>query len=187
MLPRSCCLPPMTEGSTSALELSRPARASLTLQPVGSLSSPRLLLSRGSGSASYPAKPPVSFRTNRQLSGWDLPPQVGSRLRGARSQPSGNGWLTQRSKHLRNRTSTILSATPCLPSEQQENVAQLHDRRRVRRALVSQHRHVHMRARGFPDSAKVVNYTEWPVIALAGSGGVLALGPGGDATEDRRC
>jgi hypothetical protein len=31
-------------------------------------------LSRGSGPASYPAKPLVSFRTYRQLSGWNPPP-----------------------------------------------------------------------------------------------------------------
>jgi hypothetical protein len=31
-------------------------------------------LSRGSGPASYPAKPLVSYQINRQLSGWNLPP-----------------------------------------------------------------------------------------------------------------
>src|SRR6185295_11089390 len=31
-------------------------------------------LSRGSGPTSYPAKPLVSFRTYRQLSGWNPPP-----------------------------------------------------------------------------------------------------------------
>ena len=31
-------------------------------------------MSRGSGPASYPAKPLVSFRTYRQLSGWNPPP-----------------------------------------------------------------------------------------------------------------
>jgi hypothetical protein len=31
-------------------------------------------LSRGSSPSGYPAKPLVSFRINRQLSGWNLPP-----------------------------------------------------------------------------------------------------------------
>jgi hypothetical protein len=31
-------------------------------------------LSRGSSPAGYPAEPLVSFQTNRQLSGWNLPP-----------------------------------------------------------------------------------------------------------------
>src|ERR1700730_15887427 len=39
------------------------------LRPIGSLSSPRLPSSQGSDPASYPAQPPASFRTNRQLSG----------------------------------------------------------------------------------------------------------------------
>jgi len=44
------------------------------LRPAGSLSRPRRPLSRGSSPASYPAEPLVSFRINRQLSGWNLPP-----------------------------------------------------------------------------------------------------------------
>jgi hypothetical protein len=67
-------LPQMAGGSASALSLSRPARASLTLRPVGSLSRPRRPLSRGSSSVGYPTEPLVSFQTNRQLSGWHLPP-----------------------------------------------------------------------------------------------------------------
>src|SRR6266851_5713920 len=39
------------------------------LRPIGSLSSPRPPSSQGSVPASYPAVPPASFRTNRQLSG----------------------------------------------------------------------------------------------------------------------
>src|SRR6201982_1326637 len=39
------------------------------LRPIGSLSSPRPPSSQGSDPASYPAEPPASFRTNRQLSG----------------------------------------------------------------------------------------------------------------------
>jgi hypothetical protein len=74
LLPRSCSLPQMAGGSASALLLSRPARASLTLRPVGSLSRPRRPLSRGSSPASCPAKPLVSYRINRQFSGRNLPP-----------------------------------------------------------------------------------------------------------------
>ena len=76
LLPRSCSLPQMAGGSASALSLSRPAQASLALRPAGSLSRPRRPLSRGSDPASYPTKPLVSFRTYRQLSGWNPPPQV---------------------------------------------------------------------------------------------------------------
>ena len=74
LLPRPCSLPQMAGGSASALSLSRPAQASLTLRPAGSLSRPRRPLSRGSDPASYPTKPLVSYRTYRQLSGWTLPP-----------------------------------------------------------------------------------------------------------------
>src|SRR5215471_1930460 len=41
LLPRSCSLPLLTGGSASALSLSRPAQALLTLRPVGLLSHPR--------------------------------------------------------------------------------------------------------------------------------------------------
>jgi len=74
LLPRSRGLPQMAGGSASALSLSRPAQASLTLRPIGSLSRPRRPLSRGSSPASYPTKPLASFRINRQLSGWNPPP-----------------------------------------------------------------------------------------------------------------
>jgi len=74
LLPRPCSLPQMAGGSASALSLSRPAQASLTLRPIGSLSRPRRPLSRGSSPASYPTKPLASFRINRQLSGWNPPP-----------------------------------------------------------------------------------------------------------------
>ena len=76
LLPRSCSLPQMAGGSASALSLSRPAQASLALRPAGLLSRPRRPLSRGSDPASYPTKPLASFRTYRQLSGWNPPPQV---------------------------------------------------------------------------------------------------------------
>jgi hypothetical protein len=84
LLPRSCSLPQMAGGSASALSLSRPARASHALRPAGSLSRPRRPLSRGSSPSGYPAEPLVSFQINRQLSGWNPPPLVISRLRGAR-------------------------------------------------------------------------------------------------------
>src|SRR5262245_26317423 len=66
----------MAGGSASALSLSGPAQALLTLRPAGSLSRPRRPLSRGSDLLSYPGKSLVSFRINRQLSGWNPPPQV---------------------------------------------------------------------------------------------------------------
>src|ERR1700704_2579577 len=76
LLPRSCSLPPLTGGSASALALSRPSQASLTLRPIGSLNRPRRPLSRGSSPSGSPAEPLVSYRINRQLSGWNLPPLV---------------------------------------------------------------------------------------------------------------
>src|SRR5215217_6794572 len=76
LLPRSCSLPQMAGGSASALSLSRPAQASHTLRPAGSLSRLKRPLSRGSSTSSYPDEPLVSYQINRQLSGWNLPPQV---------------------------------------------------------------------------------------------------------------
>src|SRR4029077_15224155 len=61
LLPRSCGLPQMAGGSASALSLSRPARASLTLRAVRSVCRPRRPWSRGSSPASCPAKPLVSY------------------------------------------------------------------------------------------------------------------------------
>ena len=74
LLPRSRGLPQMAGGSASALSLSRPAQASLTLRPAGLLSRLRRPLSRGSSPSGYPAEPLVSYQINRQLSGWNLPP-----------------------------------------------------------------------------------------------------------------
>src|SRR4029077_12639842 len=74
LLPRSCSLPQMAGGSASALSLSRPAQASLTLRPIGSLSRPRRPLSRGPSPAGCPPEPLVSYRINRQFSAWNLPP-----------------------------------------------------------------------------------------------------------------
>jgi hypothetical protein len=76
LLPRSHGLPQMAGGSASALSLSRPAQASLTLRPAGLLSRLKRPLSRGSSPSGYPAEPLVSYQINRQLSGWNLPPLV---------------------------------------------------------------------------------------------------------------
>jgi hypothetical protein len=76
LLPRSRGLPQMAGGSASALSLSRPAQASLTLRPVGLLSRLKRPLSRGFSPSGYPAEPLVSYQINRQLSGWNLPPLV---------------------------------------------------------------------------------------------------------------
>ena len=75
-LPHSCSLPNWVGWSASALSLSGPAQALLTLRPAGSLSRPRRPLSRGSDLLSCPGKSLVSFRIYRQLSGWNPPPQV---------------------------------------------------------------------------------------------------------------
>ncbi len=69
LLPRSRGLPQMAGGLASALSLSRPAQASLTLRPVGLLSRLKRPLSRGFSPSGYPAEPLVSYRINRQLSG----------------------------------------------------------------------------------------------------------------------
>ncbi len=53
-----------------------PAQASLTLRPVGLLSRLKRPLSRGFSPSGYPAEPLVSYRINRQLSGWNPPPLV---------------------------------------------------------------------------------------------------------------
>src|SRR5262249_34630204 len=76
LLPRSRGLPQMAGGSASALSLSRPAQASLASRPAGSLSRPRRPLSRGSSPCGCPHEPLASYRINRQLSGWNLPPLV---------------------------------------------------------------------------------------------------------------
>jgi hypothetical protein len=67
-------LPQMAGGSASALSLSRPAQASLALRPAGLLSRLKRPLSRGSSPSGCPTEPLVSYRINRQLSGWILPP-----------------------------------------------------------------------------------------------------------------
>src|SRR5208337_339463 len=76
LLPRPPGLPRCSGGSASISSLSRPAQALLTLRPAGSLTRPSRPSSRGSGPASHPARPLVSYQINRQLSGWNLPPLV---------------------------------------------------------------------------------------------------------------
>ncbi len=67
-------LPRYSGGSASTTSLSRPAQALLALRPAGLLNRPRRPLSQGFGVASYPPTPPASFRVNRQLPVWNLPP-----------------------------------------------------------------------------------------------------------------
>src|SRR3954462_9731742 len=76
LLPRSHGLPRFPGGSASASSLSRPSQASRALRPAGLLNRPRRPLSRGSSPVSCPTKPLVSYRSNRQLSGWNPPPLV---------------------------------------------------------------------------------------------------------------
>ena len=91
LLRHLCRLPRFEGGSASASVLSRPAQASLTLQPAGSLNRPRRPLSRGFNPASHPAKPLVSYQGNRQFPGWNLPPlvkrAVGAHLKNALGRP----------------------------------------------------------------------------------------------------
>jgi hypothetical protein len=56
-------LPRYSGGSASATSLSRPAQASHTLWPAGSLDRPKRPLSRGFDLAGCPTKPLVSYRT----------------------------------------------------------------------------------------------------------------------------
>ena len=93
LLPRSYSLPQMAGGSASALSLSRPAQASLTLRPAGSLSRPRRPLSRSSSPCGCPHEPLVSYQINRQLSGWNPPPLM-IRAFGAHCQEVTSGLCT---------------------------------------------------------------------------------------------
>jgi hypothetical protein len=69
-------LPQTLGGSASALSFSRPAQASLALRPACLLNRPGRPLSRGFDGAGCSATPPVSYQLNRQLAGWNPPPQV---------------------------------------------------------------------------------------------------------------
>src|SRR4051812_28666130 len=55
-------LPRYSGGSASTTSLSRPAQASLTLRPAGSLNRPRRPLSRGFGPPGCPDKPLVRYQ-----------------------------------------------------------------------------------------------------------------------------
>src|SRR6185437_15743874 len=57
---------------------------SRVLRPAGLLNRPRRPLSRGFDQASCPARPLVSYQSNRQLSGWNLPPLVNRAFRAHR-------------------------------------------------------------------------------------------------------
>ena len=113
LLPRSCSLPPLAGGSASALSLSRPAQASLALQPAGSLSRPRRPLSRGSDPASYPTKPFASFRTYRQLSGWNPPPLM-IRAFGAHCQKPTSSCLTRGARGFSQPRSHVPAPLTCI-------------------------------------------------------------------------
>ena len=91
-------LPQMAGGSASALSLSRPAQASLTLRPARLLNCLKRPLSRGSSPAGYPTEPLVSYQINRQLSGWNLPPLV---IRAFGAHCHEETWLFTRSPHQR--------------------------------------------------------------------------------------
>src|SRR5215210_8403611 len=67
LLPRSHGLPRFPGGSASASSLSRPAQASPALRPAGLLNRPRQPLSRGFDQAGCPARPLVSYRSNRRI------------------------------------------------------------------------------------------------------------------------
>src|ERR1700690_3351090 len=75
LLPRSYSLPQMAGGSASALSLSRPAQASLTLRPAGA-QPPKAAFVTRLQPCRLPDRTLVSYQINRQLSGWYLPPLV---------------------------------------------------------------------------------------------------------------
>jgi len=65
-----------SESLAGSVRNRQPAQASLALRPAGLLNRPGRPLSRGFSPAGHPTKPPVSYQTYRQLSGWILPPLV---------------------------------------------------------------------------------------------------------------
>src|SRR5260370_6381354 len=73
----------MAGGSASALSLSRPAQASLTLRPVGLLSRLKRPLSRGSSPSGYPAEPLVSYQDQSTTLWVESSSTSDPRLRGA--------------------------------------------------------------------------------------------------------
>ena len=104
-------LPQTLGGSASALSFSRPAQASLALRPARLLNRPRRPLSRGFDGAGCPATPPVSYQLNRQLAGWNPPPQViraseaHQRLRTSGEQrPCSNSLAISTQQYVKKRT-----------------------------------------------------------------------------------
>ena len=91
LLPRPRGLPRYSGGSASATSLSRPAQASLTLRPAGSLNRPKRPLSRGFGPASCPTKPLVSYQALPTTARVDPSSTGEPRLRGARRVEDGRG------------------------------------------------------------------------------------------------
>lgn len=85
-------LPRISGGSASATSLSRPAQASLTLRPAGSLNRPRRPLSQGFGAAGYPAGPLASYQI-KPTTVWMEPSSTGDarRLGAPRSPGSRTG------------------------------------------------------------------------------------------------
>jgi hypothetical protein len=68
-----CGFPRAKGGSASALTLSRPARTSLALRPIGSLDRPRRPFTR-LRPGELPGRAARSLQSNRQLFGWNLRP-----------------------------------------------------------------------------------------------------------------
>jgi len=93
--PATCSLPRNSGGSASTTSLSRPAQASLTLRPVGSLNRPRRPSSRGFGLPGCPDRPLVSYQI-KPTTIWVEPPSTGdARHLGARRVEDGRGGLGQ--------------------------------------------------------------------------------------------
>src|SRR3954471_4695827 len=85
--PATCSLPRNSGGSASTTSLSRPAQASLTLRPVGSLDRPRRPSSRGFRLPGCPDRPLVSYQI-KPTTIWVDPPSTGdARHLGALNNP----------------------------------------------------------------------------------------------------
>jgi len=85
--PATCSLPRNSGGSASTTSLSRPAQASLTLRPVGSLDRPRRPSSRGFSLPGCPDRPLVSYQI-KPTTIWVDPPSTGdARHLGALNNP----------------------------------------------------------------------------------------------------
>ena len=78
----------ISAGSASALWISRPAQASLALQPAGSLDRQKRPLSRGFDPSGCPSKPLVSYQINRQLSGRNPPTPETQAFGAHRNEPN---------------------------------------------------------------------------------------------------